>query len=143
MTHTDLNHLLLIVTGASLRGEAADRALAYRLADEINKRLGSESLWEPLVISDVLYLNENELSSQPVISVGGPGVNHLSALLFRELPSVMTIDNTLIIQMDIELEDHRCCLWGMNHEQTVEALDLFLARGYLDRFLDGVAQKSL
>lgn len=143
MTHTDLNHLILIVTGASLRGEAADRALAYRLADEINKRLGDESLWKPLVISDVLYVNDLGLAAQPVISIGGPGVNHLSALLFREVPSVLTIDNTLMIQMDIDLEDRRCCLWGMNHEHTVEALDLFLGRGYLDRFLEGVAQKSL
>jgi len=143
MKHTDLNHLILIVTGASLRGEAADRALAYRLADEINKRLGDESLWKPLVISDVLYINDPELAAQPVISIGGPGVNHLSALLFREVPSVLTIDNTLMIQMDIDLEDRRCCLWGMNHEQTVEALNLFLGRRYLDRFLEGVAQKSL
>jgi hypothetical protein len=65
-------------------------------------------------------------------------VNHLSGLLFRELPSVLAIDNVLLIQMDIELMDHRCCLWGMDHDQTVEALELFLTRGYLDQFLAGV-----
>jgi hypothetical protein len=109
---------------------------------EIEKRLGAESPWKPLVITDVLYLNDKSLARQPVISVGGPGVNHLSALLFQELPSVITIDNVLIIQMDIELADLRCSLWGMDHEQTVEAVNLFLSRGYLDRFLEGVARKS-
>jgi len=142
MSHTDLGHLILIVAGASLRGESVDRALAYRLAAEIQQRLGPDSPWRPLVISDVLYLNDKDLARQPVISIGGPGVNHLSALLFQELPSVMTIDNALIIQMDIDLADLRCSLWGMDHERTVEALDLFLSRGYLDRFLEGITQKS-
>ncbi|MGQ9648826.1 MAG: hypothetical protein ACUVXJ_01800 [Phycisphaerae bacterium] len=142
MPQAELNHLILIVTGASLRGEAADRPLAYQLAQEIAKRLGPDSPWKPLVISDVLYINEQRLGKQPVISIGGPGVNHLSALLFQQLPSVVTIDNILLIQMDIELTDLRCCLWGMNHEQTIEAMNLFLKRGYLDRFLEGLTQES-
>jgi len=142
MSQIDPSHLILVVAGASLRGESGDRPLAYRLAVEIEKRLGAESPWKPLVITDVLYLNDKNLARQPVIAVGGPGVNHLSALLFQELPSVITIDNVLIIQMDIELADLRCSLWGMDHEQTVEAVNLFLSRGYLDRFLEGVARKS-
>ncbi len=142
MPQIDPDYLILIVTGVSLRGEAADRALAYRLAAEIQQRLGPDSPWRPLVITDVLYLNDKALARQPVISIGGPGVNHLSALLFQELPSVMTIDNALIIQMDIDLNDLRCSLWGMDHERTVEALDLFFSRGYLDRFLEGITQKS-
>jgi hypothetical protein len=142
MSQIDQAHLILIVTGVSLRGEATDRALAYRLAAEIQQRLAAESPWKPVVITDVLYLNDKDLARQPVISIGGPGVNHLSALLFEELPSVMTIDNALIIQMDIDLNDLRCSLWGMDHDQTVEALGLFLSRGYLDRFLEGITQKS-
>jgi hypothetical protein len=142
MPESDLNQFILIVVGASLRGESADRPLAYRLAGEIEKRLGAESPWKPLVISDVLYINDKKLARLPAISVGGPGVNHLSALLFQELSSVLTIDNVLIIQMDLELADLRCCLWGMDHDQTVEALDMFLKRGYLDRFLEGVANKA-
>jgi hypothetical protein len=142
MEQTDLEHVIFVVAGASLKGEAMDRPLAYRLAAEIDKKLGEDSPWKSLVISDVLYMNDERLAAQPTISVGGPGVNHLSALLFRELPSVLAIDNVLIIQMDIELNDLRCCLWGMNHEQTVEALDLLFKRGYLDRFLEGVTQKK-
>ena len=138
MSPDALDRTILVVVGASLRAEEMDRPLGYRLADEIKRRLGDGSDWSPLVISDVLYVNDKSLACCPVISLGGPGVNHLSSLLFRELPSVLSIDNVLILQMDVDLVDHRCCLWGMDHDQTVEALDLFIKRGHLDYFLNGV-----
>ncbi len=138
MPETDLEHVILVVVGASLRAERMDRPLGYRLAEEISRRLGDGSVHRPLVITDVLYLNDECLQRCPTISIGGPGVNGLSAVLFRELPSALAIDNVLIIQMDVELDDHRCCVWGMDHEQTVQALDLFLDRGHLERFLEGV-----
>ena len=129
---------MLVATGVTLRAEDKDRPLAYHLADEIRQRVPDDSLWQPLVVSDVLYLNDKRLQQCPVISVGGPGLNQLSAMLFQELPSVLTIDNTLVIQLDLESKDLRCSLWGMDHEQTVEALELFLKRGYLDRYLGGL-----
>ena len=138
MSDLDLDKTVLVATGVSVRAEQVDRPLAYRIAEAITDRLGTETVWQPLVISDVYYLNTDELHRCPVISVGGPGVNRLSAVLFREIPSVLTIDNILIIQMDARLKDRRCCLWGMNHDQTVEALDLFLKLGHLDRFLAGI-----
>lgn len=139
----DHEHLILIVIGASLRAEHMDRPMGYRLADEIRARLGPDSLYRPLVVSDLLYVNEPKLDTYPTISIGGPGVNHLSALMFRELPSVLTVDNVLIIQMDADLKDLRCCLWGMDHEQTVECFKLFLDRGYLDHFLGGVTSQAI
>jgi hypothetical protein len=141
MDETNLDRTILLATGVTLRAEHKDRPLAYHLADEIRQRLSDDSTWRPLVISDVLYLNDKRLSSCPVISVGGPGLNQLSAMLFEELPAVLSIDNTLIIQMDLEFRDMRCCLWGMNHDQTVEALELFLKRGYLDLYLDHLSGK--
>jgi len=143
MSEIDLSKTILVVVGASLRAEAADRPLGYRIADEIASRLEPDSPWKPLVISDVLYLNSERLTRCPAISIGGPGVNHVSAMLLRELPSVLTIDGVLIIQMDLKLADVRCCLWGMNHEQTVECLELFLRRGHLDHFLSGVMSKLI
>jgi len=142
MDELNLGRTLLVATGIPLRAEHKDRPLAYHLVDEIRQRLGHDSLWIPLVVSDVLYLNDKRLQRCPVISFGGPGLNQLSAMLFNELPPVLTIDNVLIIQMDLEFKDLRCCVWGMNHEQTVEALDLFLKRGYLDRFLNALPGES-
>jgi hypothetical protein len=127
--------LILIVVGTTLRAEDKDRPLAYRLADEIDNRLNDGSPSRPLVVSDVLYLNHSALADCPTISLGGPGVNRLTSMLSRELPSVLAVDNALVIQMDLEMKDRRCCLWGMDHAQTVQALDLFMNRGHLESFL--------
>lgn len=143
MAPMDVDRLVLVVTGASLRGEAMDRPLAYRLAETIRARLPEESPWRVLVVSDVLYLNDEELACCPVVSIGGPGVNNAAGALYRELPSVLTIDNVLMIQMDLELASRQVCIWGMNHEQTVQALELFEQRGYLSRFLEGLLSPGL
>jgi hypothetical protein len=143
MADLELDNLIVIVTGAAFRAEEGDRPLAYGLAEEIAKRLPDDSSWRAVVISDVLYLNDEKLAASPTISLGGPGVNSLSAILYRRLPSVLTIDNVMVIQMDVEVEDKRCCLWGMNHEQTVEAIEMFLKLGHLDHFLAGVTGKTI
>lgn len=138
MPDADLHDRILIVVGASLRAEEADRPLAARLATEVEKRLGPDFGRRVTVVTDVLYLNDENLADCPAIALGGPGVNGLSALLLRQLPSALAIDHKLIIQLDPEREDRRCCLWGMDHELTVAALELFIEKGYLDFFLEGL-----
>lgn len=142
MAEYDLDRLVLIVTGTTLRAEDVDRPLANRLAEEVRKRLPSESGWRCLVISDVYYINDEDLRDCPVISVGGPGVNHLAGVFLRELSPALAIDGILLIQMDVALEDLRASIWGMDHEKTVEALNTFIGKGYLDRFIQGVLRQS-
>jgi hypothetical protein len=129
---------LLIVAGACLRAERLDRPLANRIREAADDLLRRRIDGEPdvIVLSDVWYLNSQELHRIPTIAVGGPGVNNLSAYWQRELPRVLLIDSVLQIQMDVNGRDHRCCLWGMNHDDTVEAVDTFLSKGYLERFLN-------
>jgi len=134
----DPTGLILLVTGSTLRAEIADRPLAYRLRKMIRRRLEDDDFWRPVVVSDIWYLNSESLQRQPTISVGGPGVNAVSQFFYSRLPSALAIDGTLLIQMDIEMKDHRCCIWGMDHARTVEALRLFVRKGYLDRFLEGI-----
>ncbi len=135
MTEQISEHTLLIVTGACLRGEKMDRPLAYRLREEILRRMYGVVGFECVVCSDVWYLNSSELHERPVISVGGPGVNHLSAYLYDRLPTALMIEHVLQIQMDVALKDRRCAVWGMDHESTIEAVDTFIEKGHLDRFL--------
>ena len=126
---------LLVVAGACLRAEKLDRPLAYRIRDEARRRMVGVSAFEALVLSDVWYLNSKELHGRPVISVGGPGVNHLSGYLYDRLPVALMVEHVFQIQMDVTLKDHRCGVWGMDHETTVEAVQTFLEKGHLDRFL--------
>jgi len=49
------------------------------------------------------------------------------------------VENTLVVQMDLEMADVRCAVWGMDHLDTVRAVDLFIAK-YLDTFVAGVVR---
>ncbi len=135
------------MTGAHLRAEVADRPLAYSLRDRIVKwlvtRYGNDTQrhpFDPVVCSDVWYLNNEDLRSCPTISIGGPGVNALSAYLGDKLPSAFVIENVLVVQVDLDFDDMVACCWGMDHVTTVSAVDAFCDR-YLDSFLEAAANR--
>jgi hypothetical protein len=150
----DATNLLLIVVGAHLRAEMADRPLAYRLRERVHAWLekfgaGINVGVVPVVCSDVWYMNQEALHGRPTISLGGPGVNALSAYYFKKLqtaPGIATPsapggpggDTQVFIQLDPEFIDLRVCIWGMNHDLTVDALELF-TRKHLDGYLRAVA----
>ena len=122
--------LLLIVTGSNLRAEMADRPLAYRLQDRIQAWVQKHHtrmnfLLAPVVCSDGWYLSQSTAQRVPAISLGGPGVNALSAHLADLLPTTHPASE-VVIQMDPDLVDLRVCLWGSDHAHTVLALDWFI-----------------
>lgn len=137
MESIESRDMMFIVTGACLKAERMDRPLADRIRQiayqTLLKRLDSEP--DIVILSDIWYLNSTDLHQTPTISVGGPGVNHLSAYWQSRLPFALMVENVLQIQMDVKGADHRCSVWGMDHELTVEAVDTFIAKGHLDRFL--------
>ena len=129
MPHIDVNKLLLIVTGAHLRAEAGDRPLAYQLqaaiVDWLAEHAAGDDPLVPLTCTDVWYLNAEELHARPLISLGGPGVNALAAYLAQRVPPVLTVEDRLFIQMDLEFTDLRVSVWGHNGRSTAAALKLF------------------
>ena len=150
MPQIDVDRLVWIVVGIQLNAELGDRPLAYRIEQELKRRIadklgpppsGEPPRLAPVVITDVYYMNFDVAHGRPRISVGGPGVNALSAQLSDELPTPVAIEDTLVVQMDLEMDDVRCAVWGMNHLDTVQAVELFIGKGYLDIFLDGVIAK--
>ncbi len=150
MPDIDPQRLIWIVTGVQLTAELGDRPLAYRIERELRDRLGTllkppepgePPLLSPVVVSDVYYLNNDDARKGPTISIGGPGMNALSASLVEQLPTPVAIENTLVVQMDLEMNDLRCAIWGMNHLDTVRAVDTFIAKGYLDTFVKGVVDR--
>ena len=150
MPDIDPQRLIWIVTGVQLNAELGDRPLAYRVERELRDRLapllgpteaGEPPRLAPVVVSDVYYLNDEEAKQGPTISIGGPGMNALSASLVDQLPTPVAIENTLVVQMDLEMKDPRCAVWGMNHLDTVRAVELFITKGYLEAFVKGVVGK--
>jgi hypothetical protein len=151
MPDVDTDRLIAIVTGIQLKAELGDRPLAYRIEQAVREYLaavlpqreaGELPPLAPAVVSDVFYLNTDALQARPTISIGGPGVNAVSAMLVEQLPTALAIDDALLIQMDLEGDDLRCAVWGMNHLDTVRASDTFLAKGYLDTFLKSVIHRE-
>ncbi len=134
---------ILIVTGSTLRAEQADRPLAYSLKQTIETHVQGVN-YDPkvLVISDLWYLNSEPLHGIPMISIGGPGVNAVAAHLLKRLPNALVVENSLVIQMDLNLQDLRVCIWGANHDLTVDALNLFIQKQYLQRFLSALAERT-
>lgn len=150
MADLDLDRLLWIITGVQLTAELGDRPLAYRVEGEVRRLLaellgpapeGELPLLSPAVISDVYYLNSDEAQTRPLISIGGPGVNAVAGALVNEVPTIVAIENTLVVQMDLEMNDLRCAVWGMDHLDTVRAVDLFLTRGHCETFIRGVVKR--
>ena len=151
MAEIDTGRLIAIVTGIQLTAELGDRPLAYRVERAIRARLaaamgkapqGEPPRLAPAVVSDVFYLNHEDIQRRPTISIGGPGMNAVSATFVEQLPTAMAIENTLLIQMDLEMHDARCAVWGMNHLDTVRAVETFIAKGYLDTFVAGVVARA-
>jgi len=134
---------VFLVVGAHLRAETGDRPLAYGLRDRIEswKSEHAELLTEPIdavVVSDVWYLNHEDLQKRPTISIGGPGVNALSAFFAQQLPDDRDDQQQVVIQIDPDFTDLRVCIWGTDHALTVQGIELF-AQQYLDGFLRAAA----
>jgi hypothetical protein len=154
MPDVEIDRLIAIVTGIQLRAELGDRPLAYHVEREVRAFLdthlperqpGELPQLAAVVVSDVFYLNSEALQTRPTIAIGGPGMNALTATLVEELPTALAIDETLVIQMNLDAgaEDaHRCAVWGMNHLDTVRAVETFIAKGYLATFLNGVMARE-
>ena len=138
------SQLVLIVVGAHLRAELADRPAAYLLQREavawLNTRCGPETADDPhplhaLVCSDLWYLNNDSLRRRPTISIGGPTVNALSAYLADKVPSAYALDGKLLVQFDLEMHELVACCWGIDAERTADAVKAFSDR-YLDDFME-------
>ena len=141
------SYKLLLVTGSHLRAEAADRPLAYHLQAKIEDWLVKHDPYlnvhiDPIVCSDIWFLNNQELQRRPVICIGGPGVNALSAYFAKFIPEDEEIMNEprVLIQIDPEFTDLHACIWGTNHELTRKGLELFTDQ-YLDEYMKAVANQ--
>jgi len=156
MTCLDPDRLVLVVVGAHLRAELGDRPLAYRLADRLSNALaehnGQAAPPDPgddsdadespagliaLPCTDIWYLNNEPLQRRPAVSIGGPGVNALSAYLYERLPTALSIDDELVIQLDPAFDQTRAALWGIDSERTSAAVARFEER-YLEDFVAAV-----
>lgn len=152
--------LLLIVTGSTIAAEMRDRPLAYRLRERVLARVdamrqadpdrnaavagagngdggggGGSTDVQPVVCSDLWFLNAKDLADRPMIAVGEPNSNAATALVSSRLPTAFIIEGSLRVHLDPEFIDLRAAIWGVSAAATAAAIDLFAER-YLDEFLN-------
>ena len=133
----DPRRLLLIVVGAHLGAELADRPLGYRLRDDVvrwQRKTPEADPLMPVVCTDLWYLNARELMARPTIAVGRPQRNAVSAYFANRLPTALVIDESLQVQLDPQLVNPQACVWGVDGQATSSSVDLFVQR-YLEPFL--------
>lgn len=140
MQEIDVNQTILIVVGTDVKPEEFDRPLAYRLQDAVNasSKLGKHPFRKCLVISDALYKHNKIIQICPTIAIGGPGVNNAAAELVEKLPVYLSKDNKYFIQLQSDFADPRISIWGMDRASTEEAVEMFIANGILDNFLNAI-----
>ena len=150
MPDVDIDRLLWIVTGVQLNAELGDRPLAYRVEQELKARLiellpptppGELPALIPTVISDVFFLNSEDDGVQAQS-------HHQHRRARCERPFGRLDQGTPDDRRDRKHAggadgpgNARSPLrvWGMNHLDTVRAVDLFVSK-YLDTFVNGLVR---
>ena len=131
----DVHSTVLIAVGYGILPEDQDRPLAYDLKRAIVARSQGAEGRGAVVVTDMWMVNQEMAELFPAIAVGGPGVNAFAAQIYEELPVAFTRDERVFIQMSEE-PGKRAALWGMDEDATREAVERFVAEGWLDRFLN-------
>lgn len=139
----DIRSTVLIVVGHGLLPEEVDRPVAYELKRAVNERGRDADSRVGVVVTDVWMLQNEMADFFPAIALGGPGVNAFTAQVYDDLPIVFARDQRIfIIQMGGEAGGKRAAVWGMDHDATREAGQVFVADGFLDRFLNLVWRRG-
>lgn len=125
----DPNELILLVTGAGLEAESADRTFAYALAETVREVLHAIDDPRPVVVaSDLWYVNQPEVRRASTLAIGRPEINAACAMLARQVPTALVVDGRFRIQFDVEGIERRACAYGVDAATTREALRIFEER---------------
>jgi hypothetical protein len=131
----DVNRTVLVVVGSGIPQEVNDRPLAYRLKKFIDGHGDSEQWKNAVVVTDMWYESDAVAQGCPTISIGGMGANTVSARFSRILPMALSVQRQSFIQLDITFRDPRVLLWGITSQACAAAVDLFVKKGYLEKYL--------
>jgi hypothetical protein len=138
----DIRSTVLVVVGHGLLAEEEDRPIAYELKRTINERGRGTDSQAGVVVTD-LWMLQNEMAEFfPAIALGGPSVNAFTTQIYEDLPVAYTRGQRVFIQIDPEGAGKRAAVWGMDREATREGSQVFVADGFLDRFLDLVWRRG-
>lgn len=128
--------LVLVVVGARLEAEVEDRPIAHDVARRMGDLFDAAVAGPPgtvLVtpVTDLWYMHQESLRSLPVVSIGPPEHNALTAWLADKLPSVAAAEGQWVVQM----RDGAAACWGTRRAGTARAARILLD-DWADDFVD-------
>ena len=130
----DTEETIVVVTGGTTESNR-DRTLALWLQGEIDRRGEGQTYRRAVVTDDEWYLESRVLQQLTTIAIGGPGVNAVTQQFAPELPTLMSEDERVYVQADLDGEVKRVGLWGADAAATSAAVDAFVVHGHLDELL--------
>jgi hypothetical protein len=162
-TLPDRNRSILIVLGHLVLSQLNDRAAAEKLRDKINRFADRPFEWAAIVTDTGLLPDTTDAGPHPevpylhcpLISIGGPAVNRITAHFATKLSDEMDT-GAMHIQHNLPENDPpppeegeqawRVLLWGEGAKETAEAVERFLSSEppeLLPRFLQTVWKRSV
>ena len=133
----DRSETVMIVLSADLGPEAHDRLSAGVLQGAIDQRGAGHPYRRAVIVTDLAWFETPMVHDSPTIAIGGAGVNAVSGRFSSELPTVWTDNDRVVIQAELNTDGpKRVALWGLDGAATGAAVNAFIARGWLDEFLD-------
>ncbi len=126
----------MVVVATGLEAGHPDLINAARLKDEIDSRGRGWPYRRAVMVTDEAWFDTELFHHAPVIAIGGPGANAVSARLAGDLPTVWTDGDRVVIQAGLTEGPRRASLWGTDRHATGEAVATFIERGWLAEFLD-------
>ncbi len=114
---------IILVTGCSVIAELLDRPIAEFLRDEIDSRGNPRFYQRGIIVSDLWWFRDPALHTQPVISIGGHAINHLTSELVKEnLTWSEKIENC----NQIASRPPQLAVWGETVSETQDQVSRFI-----------------
>jgi len=127
---------VVVVISADAGPTSDDRYAAHLLKDAVDGRGAGHPYRRAVIVSDIAWFDTPLFHESPTITIGGPGVNGVAGRFGGELPTVWADHHRSVIQAEFGEGPKRAALWGNDAAATGLAVDAFIARGWLDEFLD-------
>ena len=127
---------VVVVVSADAGPASSDSFAAHLLKEAVDGRGAGHPYRRAVIVSDVAWFDTALFHDSPTIAIGGPGVNGVAGRFGTELPTVWSDHDRSVIQAEFGDGPKRAALWGSNAADTGAAVDAFIARGWLDEFLD-------
>jgi hypothetical protein len=126
---------IIIVVGGTIPSELLDRPTAELLRDHIDRQGEPDSYRRAVVITDQVWINENSITDNAVIAVGGPPANKLTAEFIKPASAAPPTGGTYSIPGAGDQKGFfrknavglpQVALWGSTAKSTREAVEHYL-----------------